>query len=207
MLGFEDIADKYYGETPRKLGTVLDAVSAYAAAAGDREIVLFVDEADAMLSSRAASVAAISSPSNITDDRLVSQFLKFVDGVHDRDGVTIVLATNRLAVLDAAVMSRASDIIRVVAPDRAALEAMWQRNARHLPRQSHERLAVASAGLCGRDVARVCDSVERAWVSRAAAPGEDGSTPGEADYAIEVEARKASLDVLPAADRDAADRV
>lgn len=222
-IGFEDVADKYYGETQRLLQEVLDAAAEYASeptdragqaqtatageapprdgatpldrgdgggSGGDRQVLIFVDEADSLLGSRSAGTREGSPFSDGADDRLVSQTLKFLDGGADRRGVVMVLATNRLAALDPALLSRASDVIEVLPPGEGPLRQMWSRWARHLSPEAVSRLAEAAAGLTGRDVARVCDAVERLWV---AGNHPEGALPTEHDYARELAARRATL--------------
>ncbi|KAA0150068.1 hypothetical protein FNF29_05508 [Cafeteria roenbergensis] len=224
-VGFEDIADKYYGESQRLLQEVFDAAADYARGEPDRggargtdpgtgdaatkppsgsgsdsssgsgsgsgrQVLLFVDEADALLGRRSSGGHDGGPYSDGADDRLVSQTLKFLEGGADRKGVVMVLATNRLAALDPALLSRASDVIEVLPPGETALRLMWSRWAAHLAPAAVARLARAAEGMTGRDVARVCDSVERLWVG-SRHPAAD--LPSESDYARELAARKAAL--------------
>ena len=203
VLGFEDIGDKFYGETPRKLQAVLDAVSGYArsgreameeaGAAGEasplpgaaRSIIVFLDEADAFFPRRPTrgTDGSADRDNTKTDDRLVSQALRYIDGLEDREGVVMVLATNRKSAIDPAVMSRASEVISVPAPDDDARRALWQRNAKHLDDVS--ALVRKTDGLTGRDVVRACDAVERMFVSE-----RREGLPAEGDYLQELTRRR-----------------
>lgn len=209
-VGFEDVADQYYGESQRLLQVVLDAAADYASKETDHraagrtgaggagsssgssggQIIVFVDEADSLLGRRSAGVNDSGRYSEGANDRLLSQTLKFLDGGADRRGVAMVLATNRLAALDPALLSRASDVIEVLPPGEETLRLMWSRWAAHLSPAAVARLAGAAAGTTSRDVARVCDGVERIWVA-GSHPEED--LPAEHEYARELAARKAAL--------------
>jgi len=84
--------------------------------------ILFVDEVDAVFSARASH--AKSSVSHVLDS-LLSTFLKFLEGMQGATGTTVILATNRPQVLDAALLSRCGAVVDFPLPNASQRAAIW----------------------------------------------------------------------------------
>jgi hypothetical protein len=165
LLGFSDIADEFYGSTSKKLAAVLQGVSDYAASNEGGPVVLFIDEADSLLSRRGALAADTGkTAASTTDHRIVGQVLEFLDGFEKHPGVVVVLATNRVDVLDPALLSRASEVIAVPLPNAMARDLLWQHHAKHLSTRQREKLVALTVAMSGRDIVRLCELVEEQWV-------------------------------------------
>jgi len=163
-----------------------------------RGLVLFIDEADAFLGSRASAHA---------QDPFVQAAVSFFLA-QTSEGSTrllVILATNRLEALDPAVISRMSYPIEFGTPGPTELHALLDdrlhRAAQRLGNEARERFcadleawaspshpweALHARGFAGRDVQNMADEFARQWRLREAlgTAGGDGAgigSGGEAD--------------------------
>jgi proteasome-associated ATPase len=98
--------------------------------AGDEEpevpVVIFFDEVDAIGASRGASLREV-------DDRVLTAFMTELDGLESRGNILVVAATNRLDVLDPALLrpGRLGDnVIEVPRPGAIAAREIFARHLR-----------------------------------------------------------------------------
>ncbi|MBI1999056.1 MAG: AAA family ATPase [Parcubacteria group bacterium] len=106
--------DKWVGETERRMR--LDFEMAHQLASADSPVVIFIDEADALLSTRGTTISSDVNKTHVT------QFNALVDGLKELSYVVVILATNRRDLLDPAVIreGRFDRIFHVSAPDEEA---------------------------------------------------------------------------------------
>ncbi|RYY37327.1 AAA family ATPase [archaeon] len=162
--------------------------------------ILFIDEADAAFPSRTRYESGNLS---VVQDHLLSQLLKFMEGMHGTSNTTLVFATNRASALDAALVSRCASTISFDLPDDAARRDILRLYAKHLPPDAIASLAHASSGFSGRDVKRVCEGVERRHAaaivresaSRDSAPSADAYTVAVRERRAHAAARRSDLPV------------
>jgi transitional endoplasmic reticulum ATPase len=126
--------------------------------------VIFFDEIDALLPRRGMS-------ENTVGERTMSQFLTEMDGVEELRGVLVLGATNRIDMLDAAVLrpGRFDRIIELSTPDRAARREIFRVHLMNKPvsgKVDWEKLADATEGRSGADVAAICSRAAMASVRR-----------------------------------------
>lgn len=116
-----EIQSPYVGVTERTIRSIFAYARAYKALHG-RPLVVFIDEADAILPSRDG--AGGRRPHSYEESQ-VAAFLAEMDGLDD-SGAFVILATNRPDAIDAAVLrdGRCDRKIRVERPDRAAATAI-----------------------------------------------------------------------------------
>ncbi|WP_051865910.1 ATP-binding protein [Streptomyces griseus] len=112
---YSQLESKYHGEGPKNLDALFHAARA-------QDAVLFVDEADALMSQRFEST---SQGSEHAVNAMRSELVMSLDGF---DGI-VVFATNLVTGYDRAFDSRVRHI-RFPAPDRAARRMIWRN---HLP--------------------------------------------------------------------------
>eukprot|EP01138_Halocafeteria_seosinensis_P001147 gb/GECG01001173.1/.p1 GENE.gb/GECG01001173.1/~~gb/GECG01001173.1/.p1 ORF type:complete len:893 (+),score=105.93 gb/GECG01001173.1/:1-2679(+) len=153
-LSFESIATSLYGESQKKLDQILQKISSLPEGA-----VVFVDEAETFFPSRAR--AGMSS----YDQRLLSIFLKWLEGIEQKNKVVVVLATNHDRALDDALKSRASLALHFGLPDKEARRQIWRQYAKHFGAGELEEVVQASEGLTARDIQKVCEVAERSYSS------------------------------------------
>jgi transitional endoplasmic reticulum ATPase len=118
--------------------------------------IIFFDEIDALCPMRGMS----ASDSGV-GDRIVSQFLTEIDGVEELKGVVVLGATNRLDMVDPALLSpgRFDVVVELPAPDRATrrdIFAVHTRGKPLAPDVDLEVLADLTEGLVGGDLASMC---------------------------------------------------
>jgi transitional endoplasmic reticulum ATPase len=120
--------------------------------------IIFFDEIDALVPARKAG----GTDSHVSE-RVLSQFLAEVDGVEELKGVLVLGATNRLDIIDPAVLrpGRFDEVIEIPLPDRADREEILKVHLRNKPlskkihikelsRQTEEFTGADIAGLCNR---------------------------------------------------------
>jgi cell division protease FtsH len=118
--------------------------------------IIFIDELDAIGRQRGVHVGAV----NDEREQTLNALLVEMDGFEANTGVIILAATNRPEVLDRALLrpGRFDRQIVVDAPDldgREAILKVHARNKRLAPDVSLRRIAAATAGFSGADLANV----------------------------------------------------
>jgi cell division protease FtsH len=117
--------------------------------------VIFIDEIDAV--GRKRSMKAMG---NEERDQTLNQLLVELDGFDARQAVVVLAATNRVDILDKALLrpGRFDRHIHVALPDRAGRQAILQIHTAKTPLHadvSLERLARLTTGMSGADLANV----------------------------------------------------
>ena len=117
--------------------------------------VVFIDEIDAV--GRRRNVKAMG---NDERDQTLNQLLVELDGFTDRQAVVVLAATNRVDILDKALLrpGRFDRHINVSLPDRVGREAILRVHTRKTPLHeevSLERLARLTTGMSGADLANL----------------------------------------------------
>ena len=118
--------------------------------------IIFFDEIDAL-----CPVRGLGSSDSGVGDRIVSQFLTEMDGIEELKGVVVLGATNRLDMVDPALLSpgRFDIVVDLPMPDREARRAILAVHTGDKPLASDvdlETLADLTDGLVGGDIASIC---------------------------------------------------
>ncbi len=122
--------------------------------------IVFIDEIDAIGRSRQGS-AAISG-ANDEREQTLDQILTELDGFEPTQAVVVIAATNRVDILDPALL-RAGRFDRRVAvqpPDRAGREKILRVHTRSIPLADDvdlDALASSTPGMVGADLANLCN--------------------------------------------------
>ncbi|MBI4770543.1 MAG: CDC48 family AAA ATPase [Chloroflexi bacterium] len=117
--------------------------------------IVFFDELDALAPRRGAG-----SDSHVTE-RVVSQLLAEMDGIEELKGVMVLAATNRLDIVDPALLrpGRFEALLELAAPDREARLAIFRVHTRGKPLAADvnlAELAERTGGLVGADIEGLC---------------------------------------------------
>ncbi len=117
--------------------------------------VIFIDELDAVGRKRSVRVGG-----NDERDQTLNQLLVELDGFDERHAVVVLAATNRVDVLDKALLrpGRFDRRINVSLPDRAGREAILKVHTRRTPLHeavSLQRLSRLTTGMSGADLANL----------------------------------------------------
>jgi transitional endoplasmic reticulum ATPase len=118
--------------------------------------IIFFDEIDALCPVRGSG----SSDSGV-GDRIVSQFLTEMDGIEELKGVVVLGATNRLDMVDPALLSpgRFDLVVDLPLPDRDTRRAIFAVHTQGKPLAPDvdlDTLAELTQGLVGGDIASIC---------------------------------------------------
>ncbi|MEO8973801.1 MAG: ATP-dependent zinc metalloprotease FtsH [Ktedonobacteraceae bacterium] len=117
--------------------------------------VIFIDELDAVGRKRSMRISG-----NDERDQTLNQLLVELDGFDSRKAVVVLAATNRVDILDKALLrpGRFDRHINVSLPDRVGREAILKVHTRRTPMHdevSLERLARLTTGMSGADLANL----------------------------------------------------
>jgi transitional endoplasmic reticulum ATPase len=139
--------------------------------------ILFFDEIDALLPRRTSG----SSDSHVAE-RVLSQFLAELDGIEELKGVLVLGATNRLDMLDPAVLrpGRFDEIIEIPMPDESGRTEIFEVHSRGKPLASTldpGKLAARTEKLSGADIASICHRAALRAIRRVVHEGK--GAPGE----------------------------
>jgi transitional endoplasmic reticulum ATPase len=143
-----DLLSKWAGESEERVARL------FAKARANRPSIIFVDEIDGLLRERGSGGA------NRWEERVVSQFLRELDGLSGGEGVLLVGATNRLDVVDPAVRQRRLTPIEVGLPDGAGRLELLRRllsGTALAPDADLRQLACETEGMSGADLKRLRD--------------------------------------------------
>jgi cell division protease FtsH len=119
--------------------------------------IIFVDELDAIGRSRSGNVGGLSG-GNDEREQTLNQILTEMDGFAPQDNVIVIGATNRVEVLDPALLrpGRFDRRIAVQPPDRPGRVKILQIHTRSVPLDDSvdlEQIAASTPGMTGADLA------------------------------------------------------
>jgi len=142
-----EIRSRWLGESEERIRQLFSKARSVA------PCVIFIDEIDALVPERGGHAG--------TTDGVVNQLLAEMDSIEGEGGVCVVGATNRIGILDPAVLrpGRFDCLVEVGLPDerdRAEIFAVHVRGKPLAPDVSLQRLAALTEGLSGAQVAEIC---------------------------------------------------
>jgi transitional endoplasmic reticulum ATPase len=145
-----ELLSKWVGESEQSVREV------FAKARLASPCIIFFDEIDAL-----CPVRGMGSSDSGVGDRIVSQFLTEMDGIEELKGVVVLGATNRLDMVDSALLSpgRFDVVVDLPLPDRDTRRAIFTVHTTGKPVAPDvdlETLADLTEGLVGGDLASVC---------------------------------------------------
>ncbi len=128
--------------------------------------IIFFDEIDALVPTRSGG----SADSHVAE-RVLSQFLAEFDGIEELAGVLVLGATNRLDMLDPAVLrpGRFDEVVEIPIPDEKDREEIFRVHLRNKPVENGidpSELAKQTDGFSGAEIAAVCNKAALAAVRR-----------------------------------------
>ena len=143
--------------------------------------IVFIDEIDAVARRRGTGLGG----SHDEREQTLNQLLVEMDGFADNEGIIVMAATNRVDILDPAIMrpGRFDRKVTVGRPDVKAREEILQLHARN-KRLSEDvdlaRLAQTTSGFTGADLENLLNEAAIA----AAVAGRDAITQGDVEFAF-----------------------
>jgi transitional endoplasmic reticulum ATPase len=180
------LLSKYVGESERGIREIFHKARQAA------PCIIFFDEIDSLIPKR----SGVSADSHVAD-RVLSQFLAELDGIEELKGILVLGATNRLDMLDEAVLrpGRFDEIVKIPLPvetDRQQIFAIHLRNKPLAPGISPTVLASLTEGWSGAEIASACRKAALKAVRRVVEAEKDRSI-GEAELLIKPEDMEAAL--------------
>lgn len=154
-----DILSKWAGESEQRVAKM------FTKARANRPSVIFIDEIEGLLRRRSGDA---TSP---WEQRVVGQFLRELDGLRGGEGVLLVGATNRVDIIDEAIVGRRLTPIEVGLPDldgRERLLSVLCREVSLAKDVNLRQLAAATDGMSGADLKRVRDAAGMKALNRTA---------------------------------------
>jgi len=144
------LISKYVGESERAIREI------FKTAKQASPTILFFDEIDSVVPRRGSS----STDAHVTE-RVISQFLTEMDGIEELKGVVVLAATNRLDLIDPALLrsGRFDLLLELPKPDGGAREEIWKIHTRNKPLDKDvdlKKMAEESEGHVGADIEFVC---------------------------------------------------
>ncbi|CAH2063952.1 unnamed protein product [Thlaspi arvense] len=145
-----ELFSKWVGESEKAVRSL------FAKARANAPSIIFFDEIDSLASIRGKENDGVS-----VSDRVMSQLLVELDGLHQRVGVTVIAATNRPDKIDSALLrpGRFDRLLYVGPPNEADREAILRIHLRKIPCSSDiclKELASATKGCTGADISLIC---------------------------------------------------
>jgi transitional endoplasmic reticulum ATPase len=128
--------------------------------------IIFLDELDSLAPSRSSG----SSDSNVTE-RVVSQLLTEIDGLEELHDVLIIGATNRVDLIDGALLrpGRFDRIIEVPLPDTKGRENIFKIHTRKKPLAENidsAKLVQLTDGFSGAEIEGICNRAAMSSIRR-----------------------------------------
>ena len=144
-----ELMSKFVGESERGIREV------FKKAKQASPCIVFFDELDSLAPARGAGF-----DSHVTD-RTISQFLTEMDGIEELKGVVVLAATNRLDIVDPALLraGRFDFLLELPIPDESARLKIFKVHAKGKPLASDvdlKLLAQNAEGLVGADIESIC---------------------------------------------------
>jgi len=144
------LISKYVGESERAIREV------FKIAKQASPTILFFDEIDSLVPQRGSS----STDAHVTE-RVISQFLTEMDGIEELKGVVVLAATNRLDLVDPALLrsGRFDLLLELFKPDEATRLEIFKIHTKNKPLAVDvdlKSLAKETEGMVGSDIEFIC---------------------------------------------------
>lgn len=144
------LISKYVGESERAIRAV------FKTAKQASPTILFFDEIDSIVPRRGSS----STDAHVTE-RVISQFLTEMDGIEELKGVVVLAATNRLDLIDPALLrsGRFDILLELPVPDEKTREEIFRIHTKNKPLAEDvdlKILARETEGKVGSDIEFIC---------------------------------------------------
>ncbi|XP_049369548.1 calmodulin-interacting protein 111 isoform X1 [Solanum verrucosum] len=145
-----ELYSKWVGESEKAVRTL------FAKARANSPSIIFFDEIDGLAVVRGKESDGVS-----VSDRVMSQLLIELDGLHQRVNVTVIAATNRPDKIDPALLrpGRFDRLLYVGPPDERDRESIFHIHLKKMPCSSDiciEELARLTSGCTGADISLIC---------------------------------------------------
>jgi len=165
------LVSMYVGESERAIRQIFKIARQASPA------ILFFDEIDSITPRRSSS----SSDSHVIG-RMMSQFLTEMDGIEELKGVVVLAATNRLDLIDEAILrsGRFDLLLELPVPDEKTREEVFKIHTKNKPLAKDvdlKNLARETEGKVGSDIELICRKAAMFAIGECINSGQDASNP------------------------------
>ena len=180
------LLSKYVGESEKGMREIFRKARQAA------PCIIFFDEIDALIPARGAG----SADAHVAE-RVLSQFLVELDGIEELKGVLVLGATNRLDMLDPAVLrpGRFDAVVQIESPDEKERQEIFEIHLRNKPLDKRIRaadLAAKTEGWSGAEIAAAVQKAALQAIRRAVETGKGNEADAE-KVLIKVDDLEAAL--------------
>jgi transitional endoplasmic reticulum ATPase len=166
------LISKYVGESERAIREV------FKKAKQASPTILFFDEIDAIVPKRSSA----STDGHVTE-RVLSQFLTELDGIEELKGVLVLAATNRLDLVDGALLrsGRFDLLLELPTPDEKTREEIFKIHTKNKPLAENvdlKNLVRETEGKVGSDIELICRKAAMFAIREYISKKQDISNPG-----------------------------
>ncbi|MFP4118131.1 MAG: CDC48 family AAA ATPase [Candidatus Woesearchaeota archaeon] len=153
--------------------------------------IIFFDEFDSIASTRT------DSSSSSSEERVVNQLLTEIDGIEELSGVTVIAATNRVDLVDPALLrpGRFDEIIELDLPDTETRRKIVEVHTKNMPLENVDLDKVVSSteSLSGADIASICKNAGMNAIRRAFSQGNNEVKVRDEDFRSAIDKVKNKL--------------
>lgn len=153
--------------------------------------IIFFDEFDSIASTRT------DSSSSSSEERVVNQLLTEIDGIEELSGVTVIAATNRVDLVDPALLrpGRFDEIIELDLPDTETRRKIVEVHTKNMPLENVDLDKVVSSteSLSGADIASICKNAGMNAIRRAFSQGNNEVKVKDEDFRSAIDKVKNKL--------------
>lgn len=146
-----ELESKWVGETERMLREIFDAAADLAKKANS-PVFIFFDDCEAFLLRRGTGISSDVNMGHVT------QFATLLDGIKEIHGVNVILATNRLDLIDPAVVRRVSLTVRIPEPNRERATKILHKLLRKVPLHKEAELSQVVERVVDKMYEDTCDN-------------------------------------------------
>jgi len=181
------LISKYIGESERGIREV------FKKAKQASPTILFFDEIDSLVPKRSES----STDAHVTE-RVISQFLTEMDGIEELKGVVVLAATNRLDLIDPALLrsGRFDILFELPIPDEETRLSIFKIHTRNKPLHKDvdlKTLAKKTNGMAGSDIQLLCQKASMNAIRKFVKGKKDGVNARSKELAITYDDFEAAL--------------
>ena len=181
------LISKYVGESERGIREV------FKKAKQASPTILFFDEIDSLVPKRSES----STDAHVTE-RVISQFLTEMDGIEELKGVVVLAATNRLDLIDPALLrsGRFDILFELLPPDEETRLSIFKIHTKNKPLHKDvdlKTLAKKTNGMAGSDIQLLCQKASMNAIRKFVKGKKDGVNARSKELAITYDDFEAAL--------------
>jgi transitional endoplasmic reticulum ATPase len=181
------LISKYVGESERGIREV------FKKAKQASPTILFFDEIDSLVPKRSES----STDAHVTE-RVISQFLTEMDGIEELKGVVVLAATNRLDLVDPALLrsGRFDILFELLVPDEETRLSIFKIHTKNRPLHKDvdlKTLAEKTNGMAGSDIKLLCQKASMNTIRKFVKGKKDGVNARSKELVITCDDFEAAL--------------